>query len=111
MKSVKPIACLVLVMLLVGSLACQALAERPQIREIRDQFMWGDPDEPAGCRQVGVWQEVVMESPDCEIALTRLVPRSAAPQEAPTLRVNMTLLGLEVGWGHDPACRTRAVRR
>ena len=53
MKSLRAIVCLVAVLLLVGLLAFQAVAERPQAREIRDKVKWGDPDDIATCRSSG----------------------------------------------------------
>lgn len=99
MKSLKPILCLLVMVLLAALLAGQALAERPEAREIKSKVMWGDPDEPAGCREVDLWWREVNGPPDCEMVLTRPAPRSTAFQEVQTLGVNMTLRGLEVGCG------------
>ncbi len=46
MKSLGVIMRFVVVLLLLGFLVGQALAERPQTREIKSKVMWGDPDCP-----------------------------------------------------------------
>ena len=46
MKSLRVIMRFAVVLVLLGFLVGQALAERPQTREIRDKVMWGDPDYP-----------------------------------------------------------------
>jgi hypothetical protein len=46
MKSFKQIVCFAVVLLITMLFALQAAAELPRTREIRDKFMWGDPDYP-----------------------------------------------------------------
>ena len=111
MKSLRAIVCLVAVLLLVGLLAFQAVAERPQTKEIRDKVMWGDPDEFGACRAAGGWWYMAIECPDGGPVPMQVVSQSGAVQEIKGLAVNITLLGLEVRRFHDTAGRTRAMRR
>jgi hypothetical protein len=46
MKSFRVVVCFSVVLVLLGFLVGQALAELPQIREIKDKIRWGDPDCP-----------------------------------------------------------------
>jgi hypothetical protein len=98
MRPLKPVCCLLVVVLLVGSLAFPVFAERPGIIEIRDKFMWGDPDSPAGCRTVGVRQRVVNEPLDYAQTRARPESRSALSNHVDALGLRMTYLRLEVMW-------------
>jgi hypothetical protein len=44
MKSLRGLTCFVVVILLLGFIVGHGLAALPDSREIKDQFMWGDPD-------------------------------------------------------------------
>jgi hypothetical protein len=46
MKSLRGLTCFVVVILLLGFIVGHGLAALPDSREIKDQFMWGDPDCP-----------------------------------------------------------------
>lgn len=111
MKSLRAIVCLVAALLLVGLLAFQAVAERPQTREIKSKVMWGDPDEPAGCRRVDKWQKSLVGMPDYETTMTGLVLWSEDLEEEQTPRVSIAPMGLEVRKCLYAACRPRAIRR
>lgn len=52
MKSTMAIRYFLMVALFVVLVAGQALADRPQTREIKDLFMWGDPDSPVESRDL-----------------------------------------------------------
>jgi hypothetical protein len=92
MKSLRAIVCLVVVLLLVGLLAFQAVAERPQTREIRDKVMWGDPDDLAGCRKAGLRSREVNGLPDCEF-IRRPMPRTGTPEMIPKLGIDLSWFG------------------
>jgi len=50
MRSLRGLTCLLGVVLLLALLVVESLAELPETREIKDKFMWGDPDSPVECK-------------------------------------------------------------
>ena len=110
MKPLKLTGCLLLVPLLAGLFAGQAVAERPKTIEIRDKMMWGDPDEPAGSRRVGELPRAAIESGDRETIQPRSLPQCGRPQSVKTVWVTMTWLGFEVGLQQSREYRGRTIR-
>jgi hypothetical protein len=89
MKSLKQVVCLVVVVLITTVFALQAAAELPQKREIRDKFMWGDPDDLVGCRKPGLRSGEMNERSVSE-SLTAPIPRMWTAELAP--RSGVTLI-------------------
>ena len=83
MKSFKQIVCLAVLLLLVVLLASEALAERPQTREIRDKVKWGDPDSPAWCHKSNDWRRVASELPDRGFKMRVFVANSICEEMCP----------------------------
>ncbi len=109
MKSLRAILCLVFALLLVGLLAFQAVAERPQSKEIRDKIMWGDPDDLVGCRKSGVLSREVNGPPDSEF-ISRPMPRMWTAELALSLGIDLSWCGYVVGRQEDRDSRTFMIR-
>jgi hypothetical protein len=97
MRSFKPIGYLLVVVLFVGLVVSGAFAERPRTTEIKDIFMWGDPDELAGCRQRDVEPRAASGPSDCE-----MLP-SAYSQVAELLCLESLWFSLRVSFQRDTA--------
>jgi hypothetical protein len=89
MKSFKQIVCFGVLLFITMLFALQAAAELPRTREIRDKFMWGDPDDLVGCRKSGLRSEEMNGRPAAE-CLTAPIPRVRAAELA--ARSGVTLI-------------------
>lgn len=110
MKSLRAILCLVFALLLVGLLAFQALAERPDTREIRDAIRWGDPDEVGWSRKADGRHRQVNESWWYDEARTAAVGVSRFAQHAQMLQLGVMSLGVEVWLNHHTDEHARSIR-
>jgi len=88
MKSFKQIVWLAVVLLVTMLFALQAAAELPRTREIRDKFMWGDPDDLVGCRKSGL-RSGEMNGRAVSESLTAPIPRVWTAELAPRLGVTL----------------------
>jgi hypothetical protein len=117
MRSLKPIGCLLVIVLFVSLVVSGAFAERPRTAQIKDFFMWGDPDDLWACRQSAPgWQEE--RSLDCATTLPRLIRQARHPQVLEGSHGRTVCFGLESLFRMKPECShhnvgvsTRTTRR
>jgi hypothetical protein len=110
MRPLKPVCCLLVVVLLVGSLAFPVFAERSGIIEIRDKFMWGDPDDLMGCRGADSgWQEG-NGIPDCAMIPAMPVRWARDPQVLEGSCWYMVWFGFESLLQRKSECHSHTVR-
>jgi hypothetical protein len=111
MKSFKQIVCFAVVLLITMLFALQAAAELPRTREIRDKFMWGDPDEMGASRKAGGLRYIAVEYPDRDKAASQSISKPAPDDDVKRLCVNITLLGFEIRRCSNQLRSMRTVRR